>query len=221
MNEITEALEGLKRCSSCGELKSYEHYSKHKTCKGGVRSICKKCCLISAKDNYWKNPEKANEKSKRWRNKNIEIVRQKNRERNKSLWESGWVKEYRDKNKEHYLKYRREWRAKNNEKESERSRLWRINNIKKCKESEKKSKLKRKDKDKKLFKVWAKNNKDKIVSSRKRRINLLYDSYIRRKLIDKGFTDDTIVKNPLVIELQKQIIKNKRLCKTLENSEMI
>ena len=48
----------VKICSVCGQKKKLFEFYKHKTGKGGVRSICKVCDLIRAKKYRQENPLK-------------------------------------------------------------------------------------------------------------------------------------------------------------------
>ena len=48
----------LIKCSVCGIEKSLENFSKDKSRRFGVRSVCKKCISISSKEYLIKNPNK-------------------------------------------------------------------------------------------------------------------------------------------------------------------
>lgn len=54
----------LKRCSKCGDEKTLESFSKHKSCKGGRHTQCKSCVNERNKERYSQNPtpsKKANQ----------------------------------------------------------------------------------------------------------------------------------------------------------------
>jgi hypothetical protein len=54
------------------------------------------------------------------------------------------------------------------------------------------------------------------IRNKKQKLNLI-PSYLKAKLKQKGFTNEQITNNPELIEVQKLIIKTKRLCKTSQN----
>jgi hypothetical protein len=87
-----------------------------------------------------------------------------------------------------------------------------------------------------LVKGFYENNKDKIRirikeirnqnrelynSTQKERVKRLRkglpEYYIKQQLRSKGFTKQQIIDNPEIIEVQRLMIKTKRLCKTLQN----
>lgn len=72
---------------------------------------------------------------------------------------------------------------------------------------------------KKAKKKWVKNNPYKIKEKEDRQRRNLNDGYIKNKLRRKGFT--TELENNDLIEVQRLLIKTKRLCKTLQNSEKV
>jgi len=57
-----------KRCSQCGEVKDRSQFSKTRDGKFGpiLRSECKPCQAINARDWYRNNPERANDNRRRW-----------------------------------------------------------------------------------------------------------------------------------------------------------
>jgi hypothetical protein len=60
--------------------------------------------------------------------------------------------------------------------------------------------------------IMAKNR----LSDKRQKLDLI-PSYLKAKLKQKGFTNEQIKNNPEILEVQKLIIKTKRLCKTSQN----
>lgn len=60
-------------------------------------------------------------------------------------------------------------------------------------------------------KEWSARNKNKLLDPSKK----LLDSYLIKILQKKGFKKNQIT--PEIIDLQRQILKNKRICKTSQN----
>lgn len=67
-----------KICSTCKTEKIFEHFSKNKSCKYGVMSLCKKC--DSDRNKKWRkdNLEKDKQNSKKWRENNLDKILAKN-----------------------------------------------------------------------------------------------------------------------------------------------
>jgi hypothetical protein len=63
--------------------------------------------------------------------------------------------------------------------------------------------------------IWRKNNPEKVREEKRMITKMLKDSYIKRLLIQNGFPKNEITKE--LIELERIIIKTKRLCKTLQD----
>jgi hypothetical protein len=130
-------------------------------------------------------------KHSKWRKENIEKVKAKN-------------KRYVEKNKDKIKIYSAEWRKNNPESQRRTSSNWRKNNPEKAKEKDKRYRLNNREKVKKR----KKNERDL-------QINELKDSYIKTQLYNKGFKLNEVTTE--LIEVQRLIIKTKRLCKTLQN----
>lgn len=72
-----------KRCTKCGETKSFSDFTKDKSKKSGYCSWCKEChSELSAKWNRL-HPEKVKESLRKWLSENIEKRRQYSREKQK------------------------------------------------------------------------------------------------------------------------------------------
>ena len=76
---------------------------------------------------------------------------------------------------------------------------------------------------KKYAKRYREINYKSIIESRSKynhKITLeLYPAYCRSVLKKQGFSESVINQNPELIEVKRLILKTKRLCKTLQNSE--
>lgn len=81
---------------------------------------------------------------------------------------------------------------------------------KKYQQSEKYKEYRKKYVKSKVFK----NNR---IPTQHKYISKLPDSYLKRNLLKRGFSYEQIIINSELIEVQKLIIKTKRLCKTLQN----
>lgn len=109
----------LKKCSKCKVELGLDRFSRHKTCAGGIRNICKDCIKKSYKP---KSKEKACEHSKKWRDKNKakqteiwnkyysknkESIKANARERNKLPQEKARRSAYENRNKARINKNKR------------------------------------------------------------------------------------------------------------------
>jgi len=84
--------------------------------------------------------------------------------------------------------------------EKEYAKKWNLNNPEKVKENDKK---------------WHLNNPEKLKETKKNYTNELGKGYLNSQLRSKGFKKEQIT--PELLEVQKIIIKTKRLCKTSQN----
>ena len=69
----------MKECTKCKKKKPLTEYHKLKGASDGVRSNCKACHLSSAKRYYQENKDAVCERVKDYREKNIDVVRAKDR----------------------------------------------------------------------------------------------------------------------------------------------
>lgn len=123
-----------KKCSKCGIEKSFENYHKHSEGKYGLRPDCRDCCHLRKKEHYHKNKEKYAVANKLKRETNPEYYREYSKEYQKShsVELKAKSKSYREKNKEAIrernrlkysneeyrqgrLAYHKEWYSKNYE----------------------------------------------------------------------------------------------------------
>ena len=85
-----KAENGLKKCSKCGEVKGVEEFGRDMSRKDGLTHYCKECGRIVrnkfieshegyAKCQYQKNKNTLRLSSKKYREKNIDIIREKDR----------------------------------------------------------------------------------------------------------------------------------------------
>lgn len=142
-------------------------------------------------------------------------------------------KEYRQKNRQSIASYWANYYKRNKPRISERNREW----LKKT-EYTKKRYFKEKDTPsyKKAREKWVKNNPDKvknykknwysepeIMNKNKEKQKMWRDelnqNYIKSLLRNKGFTRNQLEDHAEIIELQKIIIKTKRLCQKSQTSK--
>ena len=98
-----------KICSKCKEEKIVDYFYKDKKRKDGLRSWCKKCCLIE---------------SYNYENRNPNVVKQK-------------TLKYRKNNQDKVKLSDKKWREKNVDYNNERMKIWRNNNKNHIKEYKK------------------------------------------------------------------------------------
>lgn len=114
------------------------------------------------------------------------------------------IKDWYDSNKEKCMASSLAWYHKNKEHVRKRGAKWAKNNPEKISNSMRRYYLKHSEEQK---------NKSKITGPKAR--HELQNNYVKAKLKAKGFVDEQIT--PELIEVQRLILKTKRLCKTLKN----
>lgn len=195
-------------CSKCKESKNIDEFKKDNKRIHGISSWCKKCHNISSR-----------------------ISAKENKEYNKNR-----VSEWRKKNYEKYIENNRNWRSVNKEKIRISNKKCKIKNKIKYNETRKNWRKLNPDKVANQYRKYYKNHPEVIQSINKRyKITHIEkvkkaDS-LRRKRAYRD-THDWVMRQYLkrrgiklkdatcdLIEIQRIIIKTKRLCKTLENSE--
>lgn len=109
-------------------------------------------------------------------------------------------REYRklsyQRNKSRGIAKAKEWRLNNREKIKKWYKLWANNNAEKLREKKKQ---------------WADNNTEKLRELSKKKREILLDTYVKSRLRRNGFPKEAIT--PELIEVQRLIIKTKRLTK--------
>ena len=108
-------------------------------------------------------------------------------------------KKYREKNVEYFKKYMKEYRDKNKDTLNDKNRKYKKTNGKRIREKHKKSLLE-------YGKMYGK----------KRRAEL-DNGYMQERLQKIGFSKEAIKQHPELIEVERLIIKTKRLCKTSQS----
>ena len=83
---MIEDEEPLKKCSNCGELKSFSEFHKDKCSKDGLRSKCKKC----RKEYYENNKEKILKQKKEYRENNKEKILEYQKEYRENNYVRKW-----------------------------------------------------------------------------------------------------------------------------------
>ena len=129
-----------KQCSKCGETKPLDLFKKDSKAKHGVKSYCKACAAVNAREWYLNNQDRAKRTRKEYREENIEAARARNREhyrlnadayieRARSAYAANpvvakerinaWVK----KNSVRVLENKAKWRRENSERLREQNRV--------------------------------------------------------------------------------------------------
>ena len=133
-------------------------------------------------------------------------------------------KEYLIKNSERIKRQKKEWAINNPESIKSAQTKFRQNNPEKCAELQKTWRQNNPEKYKEHKKKYRKKNPEwNKVQKRKnymKSIENLSDRYLKARLKANGFENEIINTRPELIELEKIIIKTKRLCKTSKNLEM-
>lgn len=104
-----------KICTKCGIEKSLSEFHKNKDGRLGLAAACKKCKSIHHKNVRAKNPDKYNEKTKKWVELNPEKVKE-----GKQKWYKA--------NRKKALKKIKEWQGKNPATLKKNSQDWLIKN---------------------------------------------------------------------------------------------
>ncbi len=126
-----------KRCSKCGEVKGVDCFSRDKNKKDGLQCHCRKCRV---------------ENARRYREKNIEKVAEKNRR-------------YREENREKLAEYALRYREENPEKMAEANRRYYEENREKLAEKNRR---------------FREENREKLAEYARMQIGLITDSYVAR-----------------------------------------
>jgi hypothetical protein len=172
-------IENTKICTGCKKemLATKEFFYIKKTGKYGLTSICKQCEKAISKKYREENLEKVKQKQKEWRNNNSEKLKKKR-------------KEYRKNNIEEIKENLKKYYKNNAAKIKERSEKYRENNPEKFKEKSKK---------------YYHNNPERYKEQNKKAVQDITDSYISNCL-KKPLNH----LNPQVIETRRLIILIKR-----------
>ena len=179
-----------KTCKKCNEKKDLNLFGKDKRLNSGIKSNCKKCeTEVSVKWNL-NNKERKSEKAKIFYNKNKEKIKKK-------------VKEYNIENKEKIYLYQLKYKSENKEKV-----------LLKVRECTRKYYYNNTEKIKKYSSEYRELNRALINIKANKRAENTTDRYVINNLTTKGFTKEQITSE--LIEVQRIIIKTKRLCKTLK-----
>lgn len=119
----TVKLSAIKRCTRCGDLKLITEFSPLKKGRGGRHSWCRKCKNLYCKEKHIENPEKKRLKDRLYRERNLETVREKDRERTRDPQKRRrdylkWLSEHPKRSKE----IKRNWEKRNPDKVMDASR---------------------------------------------------------------------------------------------------
>jgi len=105
----------MKSCKICNETKGLSEFYKQKGCADGCRNSCKSCDKKRVTANKLKNPDI----EKRYRLKNIDILRQKEKERSSNQRKTNLLK---------IKENRAKWVSRNQELNRDIKKSWRLNN---------------------------------------------------------------------------------------------
>jgi hypothetical protein len=155
-----------KKCTKCGEVKSFSEFHKDKNKKDFLFSQCKECVKKNMQEYYKNNSQYIKEKSKEYRKNNTEKVRKLS---------SNWAK----KNKEKVNETNRQWSLRNKEKVKIIHQEWRKNNLERAKKVSKEYRENNYEKVKEKNKRWVKNNPQAVQLMRKR-------SYLKKQSTSYG-----------------------------------
>jgi hypothetical protein len=125
-----------KACSKCGEVKPSSDFSKDSRAKSGLQSRCREC----EKEDRHASRDAIAERKKRYREKNLDDLRKKERERSRRL------------------------RQEDPEAVNEKIRNWKRANRDKVLEGQRKYREKNKEKIRKSSKVYNKKNKGRQIA---------------------------------------------------------
>ena len=64
----------MKRCPSCGEIKSFEDFVKSKSRRNGIGSYCKPCKRLQAAEDSKNNADKVASRRRKWAEKNADKI---------------------------------------------------------------------------------------------------------------------------------------------------
>lgn len=118
-----------KTCSKCGQLTPLENFRANRKAKDGLQSACKPC----QKAFYQKNQKYYSEKSLEYRQKNIDLIRQRHRD----------------------------YYARNSEKHKAYSRQYYWNNLEKAREQRRKTYDKNPEHWVQQAKIWKQQNRER------------------------------------------------------------
>lgn len=144
----------MKVCTKCNVEKDYSFYYLNKSSKNGYASICKNCRNIQIKEYVLKNKDKKDKYSKEYKEKNKELIKEKNKIY--YLNNKHKIQEYAKENKEKIIQYKKLWDKKNKEKTKEY-----------CSKYRKEYYNKNKEKIKEYHRTYRKENQKKIAEYRR------------------------------------------------------
>ena len=146
-------------CNKCHKVKAVSEFSKCKSKKDGVNTMCKDCGKQYSKEHYQRNVDKKKEYQKQYNKENAE-----------------YYAEYRKKNKDKRVEYDKEYRKQNADKIKEQKAEYYKQNADKIKEQNAEYRKQNADK----IAEYYQQNKDKKAEYDKER----YDSKIEQSLIE-------------------------------------
>lgn len=105
----------MKTCSKCGEKKSLAEFHRDGRAKDGLYCYCKPCAVAKACAWQKANPEKVNEKNRRWYQENperVKAIKKKLDPERVRRYKQAWV----ERNWEQHVEATKRWRKANPDK---------------------------------------------------------------------------------------------------------
>jgi len=222
-----------KKCSKCGEVKSFSEFNKQTGRKFNLRSNCKSCMKsyrISNKEKekerhrlyYEENKEKIQEYNDKRKGVKKEYNKKYNEENKERISKQNKV--YSEKNKEKLSKQKKEYYIENKERISKQKKVYRNENPEKIKEKSRLYYMGNKEKISDYKKTYSEKNKEKLSKQRK-------EYYIENKETIRSYQRDRErkkVKEDALFKLKKNIrslirnsINNKGFKKTSKTANIL
>ena len=145
-----------RKCTTCGEVKPANTEFFYMKKSGLLESVCIPCCRNRAAEYAINNREKRSNYERGYREANRDQVRDRRRE-------------YYEKNQEELKEYSRQYRKEHKEKVTSYNKAYREVNREKIARTNQKYRIEHRAELADLFRVWAKNNPDKIRANLHRR----------------------------------------------------
>ena len=143
-------------CKTCDTEKTVTEFYKNPNCKGGIRSVCKQCVAVKAKEYRDANREKVLEQKRQERKRNKDRYREKDAK-------------YYAANKERRSTVAKSWYERNKDEVKARAKAWAEANPDRIKEAKRKNKVTRKDT---IRAEYQRNKPDYFARAAARRVSV-------------------------------------------------
>lgn len=174
-------MEKYKTCSKCGQVKPIDAFGNHKSSKDGLRSQCRVCNSLAAKNYRLNNPDKVRQAKKRWAKNNPDKMLQmwKTYQAKNKTKLAKYNKEYRQENLEHLKNVARQYRLANKDKKSQADKLYAQQNPQVNREASRRYRTNNPERAKAAGKKWRAANKEHFrLKSHERRVKIKSVSYL-------------------------------------------